>query len=89
MPTATVRLSASLTYPEPEEAIRCAGSTVDEVLWACCTQRPRLQERILGRDGRRGAAVFLNGRSLDQLQGLQTEIHEGDTVLLLTAIAGG
>ena len=89
MPTATVKLSASVTYPQPEEEISCAGSRVEEVLRACCSQRPGLDRRIFGRDGRRGVAIFLNGRSIDQFQGLQTKIHEGDTILLLAAIAGG
>lgn len=89
MPAATVRLGASVTYPQPEEELRCKGATVEEVLKACCSERPGLQERILGRGGGRGAAVFLNGRSIDQFQGLQTELHEGDTILLLRTIAGG
>jgi molybdopterin converting factor small subunit len=89
MPAATVRLSASITYPQPEEQLRCDGATVEEVLQTCCSERPGLQGRILGDEGGRGAMVFLNGRSIDQFQGLQTEIREGDTVLLLVAIAGG
>ena len=89
VPTATVKVSASLTYPQPEEEISCAGSTVEEVLRACCSQRPRLEGRFFERGGRTGAAVFLNGRSIEQLQGFQTEIHEGDSILLLAAIAGG
>jgi molybdopterin converting factor small subunit len=89
MPLTTVRLSASVTYPRPEEQLECEGATVEEVLRACCARRPGLQERILGREGGRGAAVFVNGRSIDRFQGLQTELHEGDTVLLLAPIAGG
>jgi molybdopterin converting factor small subunit len=89
MPAAIVILSASLTYPQPDEKISCEGSTVEQVLRACAAQRPHLEERIFGRDGAKGAAIFLNGRSTDQLQGLQTEISQGDALLLLTAIAGG
>lgn len=89
MPAASVRLSSSLTYPQPEEEISCSGSTVEEVLRACCSARPRLEGRIFRGDGRKGAGVFVNGRSVDQLQGLQTEIHEGDTIFLLAPIAGG
>ena len=89
MPAAIVRLNSSVTYPQPEEEIGCTGSTVEEVLRACCSARPRLEGRILGGDGRKGAGVFVNGRSIEQLQGLQTEIHEGDTILVLAPIAGG
>jgi molybdopterin converting factor small subunit len=89
MPTATVRLSPSLTFPEPEEEITCDGLTVGEVLRMCCSEKPRLEALVSGRDGRRAVGVFLNGRSIEHLQGLQTEIHEGDTILLLAPIAGG
>jgi molybdopterin converting factor small subunit len=89
VPTATVKLSASLSYPQPEEELSCDGATVEEVLRKCCSLRPRIEKRIFAPDGRKGAAVFVNGRSVDQFQGLQTEIQEGDTILLLAAIAGG
>ncbi len=62
MATAIIRLSISLTYPQPEQEISCAGSPVEECLRACCSRSARLEERLFGPDGRRGVAVFLNGR---------------------------
>jgi molybdopterin converting factor small subunit len=86
---AIVRLSASLTYPQPEEELACEGETVEEVLRACCLQRPGLEKRIFGRGARTTAGVFVNGRSIDQLQGFHTGIGPDDVILLLSPIAGG
>jgi molybdopterin converting factor small subunit len=43
----------------------------------------------LGADGRQLVGIFVNGRSVRQLSGLQTPVGEGDEIRLTPPIAGG
>lgn len=47
-----------------------------------------MTEYVFGRGGRRHGMVFVGGRGIDQLHGLQTETRDGDNILLLAATAG-
>ena len=65
------------------------GSTVGEIVDDLCAGRPALAGRILGADGRQLVGIFVNGRSVRQLRGLQTPIGDGDEIRLTPPIAGG
>jgi len=87
--TVLVKLSAALVYPSGQTDLEGQGSTVGEVLEGCCAARPALAGRVLGDDGRQLVGVFLNGRSIRQLKGLQTPVADGDELRLTPPIAGG
>ncbi len=89
MATVLVKLSAALVYPSGQTDLEGQGSTVGEVIASCCAARPELARRVLGDDGRQLVGVFLNGRSIRQLDGLQTPVADGDELRLTPPIAGG
>ena len=89
MATVTVKLSAALVYPSGTTELEAHGATVAEVVEDCCAARPALVGRILGADGRQLVGIFVNGRSVRQLDGLQTPVVEGDEIRLTPPIAGG
>jgi sulfur-carrier protein len=87
--TVAVKLSAALVYPSGTTDLEAHGSTVAEVVEDCCAVRPALAGRILDEDGRQLVGIFVNGRSVRQLDGLQTPVNEGDEIRLTPPIAGG
>ena len=52
---------------------------------------PGLRERILGPDGQphRYLNIYVNDHSVDELQGLQTPVRDGDRVAVVPAMVGG
>ena len=71
-------------------AVDAAGATVGEVLRDLCTTYPALEEAIF--DGRTLGSyirVMINGRDIELLEGLDTEVSESDQVAIFPPIAGG
>lgn len=89
MATVSVKLSASLVYPSGATDLEARGATVAEVVEDCCAARPGLAERVLDADGRQLVGIFLNGRSVRQLGGLETPVADGDEIRMTPPIAGG
>lgn len=66
------------------------ATTVRGALDALVAQYPSLRERVLAGDGvPTFLNVFVDGEDVRLLGGLDTEIGDGTTVLLLPAVAGG
>jgi sulfur-carrier protein len=84
-----IRLSGTMTLSQPQTTLSCAGTTVGEALADCCRLLPELRPKIFREDGKTWVGVFLNGRSVSQLHGLDTPIADGDEVRLTPPIAGG
>ena len=89
---ATVRIPPVLraqTGGQPE--VEAAGSTVGEVLRALTTAHPDTQDQLFGADGdlNRYVNVYLNDEDVRVLDGLETGVADGDTVVILPAMAGG
>ena len=89
MAAVLVKLSAALLYPAGQADAECTGATVGEVITDCCAGRPGLAQRVLGDDGEQLVGIFLNGRSIRQLEGLGTPVSDGDEIRLTPPIAGG
>ena len=89
---ATVRIPPVLrphTGGAPE--VEAAGSDVGEVLRALTAEHPGTQEQLFGEDGdlNRYVNVYLNDEDVRVLNGLSTAVADGDTVVILPAMAGG
>ena len=71
--------------------VEAAGSDVGEVLRALTAEHPGTQEQLFGEDGElnRYVNVYLNDEDVRVLQGLETSVSDGDTVVILPAMAGG
>ncbi len=67
------------------------GSNVGEVLRALTTAHPDTEAQLFGEDGdlNRYVNVYLNDEDVRVLDGLDTGVSEGDTVVILPAMAGG
>jgi molybdopterin synthase sulfur carrier subunit len=72
--------------------VRLAGqSTAGTILEQLVTAYPGLREKVFRGDGelQGGVGLFVNGRSTRFLQGLDTPVHQGDTLALFPPIGGG
>jgi molybdopterin synthase sulfur carrier subunit len=88
MAKARLKLPIGLTYPEGQKELDCEGATVGEALDDLIRLEPRLGPRIF-KDDRMWVGVFLNGRNIRALQGLETPLHDGDKMNIVPPISGG
>jgi sulfur-carrier protein len=89
---ATVRIPPVLrpkTGGAPE--VEAAGENVGEVLRALTSEHPDTSTQLFGEDGElnRYVNVYLNDEDVRVLDGLGTAVEDGDTVVILPAMAGG
>jgi sulfur-carrier protein len=71
--------------------VQASGDTLGALLDDLFTSYPVVREQILAPEGglSRFVNVFVNDQDARFLQGLETPVAEGDTVVLLPAMAGG
>jgi MoaD family protein len=75
---------------EGEAQASVDGSTVGEVLDALYERYSELRSRIAEDGGlRRFVNVYVDGEDIRFLDGLDTEVKDGDEVTILPAVAGG
>jgi MoaD family protein len=89
---ATIRIPPVLraqTGGQPE--VETDGSNVGEVLRALTAAHPDTEPQLFGPDGdlNRYVNVYVNGQDVRVLDGLDTAVADGDTVVILPAMAGG
>ena len=74
-----------------EKELDAAGASVGEVLRALTVEHPQTESQIFSPDGdlNRYVNVYLNDEDVRVLDGLDTPVAEGDTVVILPAMAGG
>jgi MoaD family protein len=66
------------------------GSTVGEVLDALYERYGELRSRIAEDGGlRRFVNVYVDGEDIRFLDGLDTQVNDGDEITILPAVAGG
>ena len=77
------------TGGQPE--VEAPGATVGEVLRALTAEHPDTSEQLFGSEGElnRYVNVYLNDEDVRVLDGLETAVKDGDTVVILPAMAGG
>ena len=74
-----------------EREVQADGSTVGEVLESLATAHPDTRGQLFGEGGElnRYVNVYLNDEDVRVLDGLDTAVAEGDTLVILPAMAGG
>jgi sulfur-carrier protein len=67
------------------------GATVGEVLEALASAHPETRGQLFSAEGdlNRYVNVYLNDEDVRVLEGLATSVANGDTVVILPAMAGG
>ena len=89
---ATVRIPPVLrAQADGQPEVDAAGSNVGEVLRALIAEHPKTEDQLFGPDGdlNRYVNVYLNDEDVRVLDGLDTPVSDGDTVVILPAMAGG
>ena len=88
----TLRIPTPLQpYAEGRGEIPLAASNVGEALDQVADAHEALVQRIRTRDGelRPYVNVFVRRTDIRQLEGLATELHDGDEVIVMPSVAGG
>ncbi len=74
-----------------EKELSADGASVGEILRSVADSHPDTQTQLFSGDGElnRYVNVYLNDEDVRVLDGLQTSVGEGDTLVILPAMAGG
>jgi sulfur-carrier protein len=74
-----------------EKEVDASGSSVGEVLRSLAEQHPATESQLFSEDGglNRYVNVYVNDEDVRVLDGLDTSVSEGDTIVILPAMAGG
>ncbi len=74
-----------------EKEVHASGGNVDEVLRSLASQHPETESQLFSEDGElnRYVNVYVNDEDVRVLEGLETSVSEGDTIVILPAMAGG
>ncbi len=89
---ATIRIPKVLqSHTGGQSEVEASGGNVGEVLRALTAEHPGTEEQLFGADGdlNRYVNVYLNDEDVRVLDGLETSVSDGDTVVILPAMAGG
>ena len=83
--------SALRAFVDRKSEIEAEGATVGEALAQVAAQYPDLKHQIYEDDTKlRGFVnVFVDGTNIKKLNGLETPVAAGATVMIVPAIAGG
>ncbi len=74
-----------------EREVSADGDTIEAVLRSLIAAHPETETQIFGSDGdlNRYVNVYLNDEDVRVLDGLQTVVGAGDSLVILPAMAGG
>ncbi len=89
---ATIRIPPVLrAQTGGETEVEASGANVGEVLRVLTAEHPATEEQLFGPEGdlNRYVNVYLNDEDVRVLDGLDTAVSDGDTVVILPAMAGG
>ena len=74
-----------------QREISATGANVGEILRSVVEEHPDTQTQLFNSDGElnRYVNVYLNDEDVRVLDGLDTTVGDGDTLVILPAMAGG
>jgi sulfur-carrier protein len=77
-------------YTGGQKAVTGQGGTLAQLIDDVETSNPGVKERLVDESGlRRFVNVYVNDEDVRFTGGLDTEVSDGDTVVILPAVAGG
>jgi MoaD family protein len=77
-------------YTGGAKAVEGTGDTLSALIDDLESRHPGLRQRLVDDDGlRRFVNVYLNDEDVRFLDGLKTQVSDGDSVTVLPAVAGG
>ena len=78
------------TYTGGEKVVAAEGASLQELVANLDSSYPGIADRLVDDAGlRRFVNVYLNDEDVRFLDGLGTEVADGDSVTILPAVAGG
>lgn len=78
------------TYTGGERVVEGSGSTVTEVIDQLESDHSGIKERLIENgEARRFVNIYVNDEDIRFTGNLQTPVGDGDTVVILPAVAGG
>jgi sulfur-carrier protein len=71
--------------------VEASGGSVGDILRSLAQQHPATESQLFSEEGdlNRYVNVYLNDEDVRVLDGLDTSVSEGDTIVILPAMAGG
>ena len=79
------------THVNDQKEVQASGATVGELLNDLTGRHPQLREQLFSSDGNlhRFVNLYVNGRDVRYLGVLDAPVGDGDTLIILPAMAGG
>jgi molybdopterin converting factor small subunit len=83
--------TALRAFTERQKEIPVEAKTVGEAIHSLATSHPEIRQHLYEEDGqlRSFINVFVGDTNIKSTGGLETQLHDGDKVMLVPAIAGG
>jgi MoaD family protein len=96
-PQGATRMSVTVRIPTPlrtltggDDAVQADGKNVGQVIDSLEGKFPGMKERLVDDKGvRRFVNLYLGDEDIRFLDGLETELKDGDEISIVPAIAGG
>ncbi|HSG44445.1 MAG TPA: MoaD/ThiS family protein [Anaerolineales bacterium] len=79
------------SYTSGQSEVDVSGSTISEALADLTEQFPTIKPHLFHEDGnlRPFVNLFVGENNIKDLQGVDTEIKDGEKIMLIPSIAGG
>ena len=78
-------------FTDDQSTVKVQAGTIAEAIQGLAKQFPELDQYLFDADKqiRKFVRIFLGDKDIQQLNGAQTAVREGDEVSIIPAIAGG
>ena len=89
---ATIEIPTPLRpYANNQAVVNVSGDTVEAVLTDLIANFPTLEKHLKDKKGnlRSFINIYLGDEDIRSLEGLDTEVESGDTLVIIPSIAGG
>jgi|NGEPerStandDraft_6_1074524.scaffolds.fasta_scaffold47165_2 molybdopterin converting factor small subunit len=89
MANVSVKMPMGAVSASGKTEVAVDAATVRDALDKAIAAEPSIRARVFREDGRMYAGVFLRGRNISALDGLDTTLHDGDVLKIVPPISGG